>query len=413
MESRDIETAAEFCKLVGKTSLLDYLSLEGGIATPDEAREQLKARRKYLQGMQSNPKFKAEALSLIKSYATLDRVLSDLEVYRKHLNLAQESENLPIVEMTIRTMLRGGQASADQITFLETQAKSLGVSGYTFRELLARLTIEANFAPNPLESIEPAYDEDFYQLLGVSPFASRDDVYNAYRQRHEEARALSDRGAATRLLVRLDKAWKILGDATQRNMYDMSRTRTGPPARSRDFGDHATAPPARFRDDSTPFATPPPVTLPPTGRRGTAGPMARMDVIGSTNREVELHGPGAVEESILVRNVGEGPMPGRVSSDAPWLTVSPAVLDAKRTEQVILVRADPQQAVGARPTAVVSIATTHGERATVQFTLIRPSSKPPYVVGGIALAVFLVALAVVATKFSASPPPVHPQEVSA
>ena len=80
MNPRHLELADEFSKLVGKPHLLDYLGLAKGTST-DEARSELKKRRKYMQGMQSNPKFKAEALFLIKNFGALDALLHDPAQY--------------------------------------------------------------------------------------------------------------------------------------------------------------------------------------------------------------------------------------------------------------------------------------------------------------------------------------------
>ncbi len=52
MEPRDLENAAQFCKIVGMPDLLAYLGLQGEIDL-SEARAKLKSRRKFMQGMQA------------------------------------------------------------------------------------------------------------------------------------------------------------------------------------------------------------------------------------------------------------------------------------------------------------------------------------------------------------------------
>src|SRR5690606_1765364 len=111
-----------------------------------EARQKLKARRKYMQGMQGNPKYKQEALYLIKHFAALDAVLSDPAAYLTDARRRAESVHLPILEMTVRGVLAGGNLTAEQEEYLRRNAVELGVSEPTFDALLDRLTREMGVA---------------------------------------------------------------------------------------------------------------------------------------------------------------------------------------------------------------------------------------------------------------------------
>ncbi len=427
MEPRHIEKAAEFCKLVGSPNLVEYLGLDAASADSAEVRAKLKDRRKYMQGMQSNPKYKAEAVFLIKNFRSLDKLLTDLDGYLAAVRREVESENLPIVEMTIRTVLKGGQMGADQKDYLLKQAADLGVADDTFNEILRKLAADAgvplpgevpldkegeHMRPNEGDSdhgsrVDPTnIEDDYYVLLGIHSNATRDDVYNAYRRRHEEARAMPDKGAATRLLIRLDRAWKVLGDPEKRRIYDLGRKRTGPPARDREMARHnqsETAPPARERGDiaTTDLTTQTSddvAEVPTTLTKGNP----QLEVVGSTNRTIELTNLEPIEESILIRNVGDGQMSGRVVTDVPWLVPSPRAIDAKRREQVIVIRIEPGGIPTAEGAGTVSIQTDHGERSTVQFNVVKPFSFTPVIalVGGVAAIGVVIILAALAFFFA-------------
>jgi hypothetical protein len=395
------EKAAEFCRLVGKPDLLDYLGVPHDF-DPEEAREKLRERRKYLQGMQANPKFKNEAVTLIKNFAALEQTLTEGAAYHEHLRRQAESEHLPIVEMTIRTVLKGGSLGKEQQDYLRKQASDLGVSNTSFLALLTRLAAEHDVvlpadSESPTAPAQAQFEEDLYRLLNIPSAATRDEVYQAYRARHQEARALRPAADSESMLLRLDKAWAILGDPALRDVYDMSRHTTGPPARARDVDmGQQTAPPSRrfqepptLSNDTAPIRRPEPATVPPADRFGEP----RLEVLGDTTRRFQL-GAGPIETTILVRNVGEGQMQGRVTSDEAWLAVQPPMLDPTRREQVITVRVLPHLLVAQAGSGVVTIQTHHGERAGVVFEVVRaPSRLPMLIFGALILGFAIVALA--------------------
>ena len=65
-------------------------------------------------------------------------------------------------------------------------------------------------------------DQDLYQLLGVSPDASREEIALAWRRRardeHPDARP-ADADAPSRFRA-LAEAWQVLGDPSRRAAYD-------------------------------------------------------------------------------------------------------------------------------------------------------------------------------------------------
>jgi hypothetical protein len=392
MNPRNLDLAAEFCSLVGAPDLLSYLGVEAD-ADEASARSKLKKRRKYMQGMQGNPKYKQEALFLIKHFAALNEVLGDLPAYRAEARRRSESEHLPVLEMTVRGVLAGGGLTEEQEEFLRHNAIALGVSERTYEEILRRLAKEAGVPlvgglPTPPPVPERGEARDLYQLLRIPPSASPSEVAEAYQQRRTEAEVSGK--ASPELIRKLDIAKKVLTNAAARQQYDLTAARTGPPARTREVvppsGPQyaATAPPVRRRGSHDPESLPP-------GQRSLS---SRLEVLGEPVRSVSVGGGPHTAEPIRLRNGGSGPMMGKVSADVPWVELSPTTLDPDAEEQQIEVTIDgsavPEAAVS---TAVVTIVTEKGERARVVLEVQR-SSRGPLIIGAIVVAVLLAAAAV-------------------
>jgi hypothetical protein len=62
-------------------------------------------------------------------------------------------------------------------------------------------------------------DEDYYDLIGVDPEATRDEIKEAYRARRREVDALGTPEAKAEA-ARLNRAWNVLSDPVQRERYD-------------------------------------------------------------------------------------------------------------------------------------------------------------------------------------------------
>jgi hypothetical protein len=306
MDPRQLELAAEFCKVAGKANLVEYLGLEPG-CTSVEALEQLKRRRRYMQGMQSNPKYKTEALLLIRNFSGFQALLGDPKTYLSETRRRAETTHLPVLEMTIRGALRGGALSPEQVDYLRRNAQELGVGDETFVGTLTRLVMEAGYAPPvsvpkvPAPPTDPVVPPpagrstgefpgpppiaptvrtlspsappvrplalpgqaeleiaDHYQVLGTTRASTRAEIREAWQERLRVARATLSAEDAARAIARFDQAWSVLADSGAREAYDLARKSTGPPARDREVTDpsgfrpsplHApTAPPVRQRN---------------------------------------------------------------------------------------------------------------------------------------------------------------------
>jgi len=390
MDNRNLDLAAEFCKLVGKTHLLAYLGLPDD-ASPEAAQKKFKARRKYMQGMQSNPKYKTEAIFLIKNFGALSKVLESPIPYIKDANRRAESQHLPVLEMTIKGVLAGGSLTHEQEDYLRRNAVELGVSEATFEDVLARLCADAGvdrasaaitISPEELKNV------DFYHLLSVPRHASRDEIYAQYRGRKEECKTITDPKQRESLRTKVEKAWKVLSDEASRQQYDLSWTRTGPPARAREVArpvQVSTAPPIRLRDADPGQA---PITAP------SLTP-ARLEILSEPRQKVPIS-EALVNISIEVRNAGEMPLRGTVRSDVPWLSVLTTSLAPELKRQPVKVQIDPGLVEGRSATGTITLVSENGDATTVTFVAVRKNPKAMlYVAAGGGVALLLLLLVVV------------------
>ncbi|MFT6142223.1 MAG: hypothetical protein ACJAZO_000440 [Myxococcota bacterium] len=148
MDPRHLELAAEFGQLTGTADLIAYLGLAPG-ATTIEAKASLRARRKKMQGMQGNPKYRREAVFLIKYSSAFESLLEDIESYKRASIASHEATQVPILEMAIQGALAGGSVSDEQSKHLRDMARRLSISDGTFDATLIRLTEGHNGASRP------------------------------------------------------------------------------------------------------------------------------------------------------------------------------------------------------------------------------------------------------------------------
>ena len=79
---------------------------------------------------------------------------------------------------------------------------------------------------------------------------------------------------------------------------------------------------------------------------------------------------------ITIANAGEGPMPGTVSTDAPWIQISPGTLDPTRRRQVIEALVEPDAMPGNTAKATITVETDHGEIQTVTIDALKYVISP-------------------------------------
>ena len=150
MNPRSLQVADEFCRLVDTPDLLSYLD-----AGPSDGREAvvaaLKAKRRYMQGMQSNPKYRRAALHFIKNFTDLEQVLDDPLAYHKEIARRARSEALPMLEAIVQGAMLDGPLTSSRRDALWRKADTMGFTRQEFD-----VVIEAYDRPNTEEIGDPA-----------------------------------------------------------------------------------------------------------------------------------------------------------------------------------------------------------------------------------------------------------------
>ncbi|MFT5455665.1 MAG: DnaJ-domain-containing protein 1, partial [Myxococcota bacterium] len=203
MKRKPLDVAREFCELTGAADLLSYLELDAGAST-DEAVVALTARRRRLQGMQGNPKYKAEALFLIRNFASLEDALADPAAHAEAMAESPDTGYARIFEATLRSLLAAGAILPAQREHLERNAADFEIGPAAFREMLSRLSVEAGrpgLPPVPSSRAESSTSGrglvardalNHYQVLGAERFATFEDIRRTYHARATEAGQYAD-----------------------------------------------------------------------------------------------------------------------------------------------------------------------------------------------------------------------------
>lgn len=133
--SRELKIATDFCKLVEVVDLYEYLGVSRD-APVDEAKAALAKKRKYMQAMQANPKFKDSARYLIKHYRTIDRVLDEPAAHLEAMRQVREDEVMPMLVIALDGVLADGMLTAEEERFVRKLAVDFGVSVARYEEKL-------------------------------------------------------------------------------------------------------------------------------------------------------------------------------------------------------------------------------------------------------------------------------------
>ncbi|MBN2799999.1 MAG: methyltransferase domain-containing protein [Deltaproteobacteria bacterium] len=161
MDERDLIAAAEFCQLVESSDLLEYLGLSKA-ASPDECQSALGEKRKRLQSMQANPKYKDSAKLFLKSFRAFQRVLESPGEHLDYARRQREEARMPMLHFAIDSVLADGAISHMEEAFVRKTALELGISLERYQD---ELRARASAAGVPL----PDEDGDAQQREGT-PF---------------------------------------------------------------------------------------------------------------------------------------------------------------------------------------------------------------------------------------------------
>lgn len=509
MNERDFDEISRFLTMVGKATLFEYLEL-GTDASEGEVDQAIKARRAWAQGQQANPKYRGEALWIIKNVRAMrDALVDHKDQYLERVQSRDQEKNLEVLTLFIRGTLASGSLTPAGEAAILAQGRKLGLPDLIVQQRIRALAAEHGVAAGAAPSAAEALP-DHYAVLGLSPAATDEEIELAYRARYRWARSLADTRRSREEYARLDAALRDLKDPARRAAYDQvrgGRPATPRPATPPDEGVGYLPPPADdplthpstglepsnysaslgsggprlapARQDraelTEPPGTPPPVrpdradgaplfglsappgtplpvapepvrpsAVPPEVRMRTAPPGTRAvpppatprrepvprveaeparpgsapggehvprpdQVTGKTlslapareSTRLELASPATVslrvgrsgeQARILLRQVGEGAVTGRVLADRDWVTVDPARLDPGKTQHTITARVHAERMPRQRGSSVVTIVPSHGPRLSVTIEAERRRGPSPAVLGGALLALLLLGL---------------------
>ncbi|HHO53464.1 MAG TPA: methyltransferase domain-containing protein [Deltaproteobacteria bacterium] len=136
MEPGDLEVASMFCRLVQTADLFEYVGLAPD-APLTEAVDALSKKRRRMQSMQANPKFKESATFLIKNYRRLERVLAEPQAHLAAMRLEREEEHVPMLMLALEGVLADGRVTAAEEAFLRQATLHLGISEERYAAVLA------------------------------------------------------------------------------------------------------------------------------------------------------------------------------------------------------------------------------------------------------------------------------------
>ena len=420
MEARDLELIDSFLAQVAKKSLLDYYGLDDTAPNP-AAEAAIKKRRGWAQGQQANPKYRSEAMWLIKHNGLVRRaLLDDRKSYLQHANSKHVDAGLEKLTPFIEGALAAGTLSESAEQAVRRKAESLGLPDHLvtahIEKLLANAGASRAGAP-PTDSGEEFVD--YYELLDVPPSASFEDIERAHRQKCRWARNLRDKQRASTIYAQLDQAWRVLKDPAHRRRYDADYARrksepeegwsqddakrnrpppkdtsTEPTIRMKPLDAAALAGGLGFSDTDAPTQEVKPPKPPKSISKrtlglsqGTTSTKRRPRLAVASPELVQVKARrGPVERRIVVKNTGRGRMPGRVASDRDWLEVDRSRLDPDALEQEITVTIQPSRMPRSKSVALVTVVTDHGERRAITFRVERqPVAMPLLAAGGVLL----------------------------
>lgn len=428
MDRREFDEITRFLSAVGQPSLLTYYGIQES-SSISEVDAVVKKRRAWAQGQQSNPKFKLEAMFLIKQNALIRKaLLEEPEEYRAFLGSGDVLRSVEALQAFIKAAVRDGTLPPQAEASIRKQGRDLDLPDalitHQIERALAAMGAQraSDVEPTPAPSVQ-----DFYAVLEVDPAASTEQLEQAYRARYRWARNLTDLMHSAEVLGQLDRAWAVLRDPERRSRYDARRGQwpTAPSAEA--TADVPTpappaatpplpaAPPSPFPAPipAAPVASPPPLTMPAppapvdspparlvsddldsTGTRlpvppppmptlGPVVPPGRGPAPRARAPRLTIDGPETIvlkatepriRHRLLVRNTGDAPMPGRIVVDHDWVEVTRTQLEPKAVTQVVEVTIHADRMPWRAGKTALTVVGDHGERKSITFEVARAGS---------------------------------------
>lgn len=421
MEKRELEEIERFFAGLGHRTPLAYYGLpEDADAAAIEAA--LKKRRAWAQGQQANPKYRNEALFLIKSNTMMRRLLIEQhDEYVEHFG--EGNPRLTELNDFVRKHLSDtGWNPASEVA-IRALGKRLEFEDSLVEARIQAIARDLNVKREGDADLGDLGVIDAYELLAAEHNASAAELEAAYRARYRWARSLKDHEKSGQVLAALDAAWRILQNPERRAAYDAHRQELGEATEEVEKGARALGellagagsseesrssavlleavrqrgmgttprpePPALSMpmpagSDAVPLS-PPPLAAEIQGRTiGLAsGPQMvrdrapRLKVPVKVPVLIQLPRSGSLNWSLRVVNEGQGRMPGKVVSDVPWLVPSRDWLDPLAREQDVVVEVLGGLMPGRIATGTVTVVTDHGQRVPVTIEARRATLVGP------------------------------------
>jgi len=411
MDARALDEIQRFLRTVGKESLFDYFSVRAD-APDDTIAAALRDKRAWAQGQQSNPKYRQEAVWVIKNSALCRRALVDERAaYLDALRSGEESRQIQVLGLFIQGSLAEGVLTPSAESAIRQQGQRLGLSPARVEEC-----IESQLRQSGAVRTTTAPPVDPWAELDLPRSADRAAIERAYEDKSAFARRNPDGRVAAELLARLDAARKAAlarpEPPTGPTPVAVTETPTGPldsegrgapsspspaepaPAPPRNAPASPAPSPAVPAEPLRPTPTLPPVAAPAAepstgGLRlaGAAPPApppgvaralpsspeggvsrapsraARLEIEGPEQRALTVGSHGRL--TVVLHRVGAGPLPGRAFSDREWVTVDPPRFDLNAERQELTVRIDGRAMGRRRAVALVSFVADDGQRRSV------------------------------------------------
>ena len=142
MKQLEFDDITQFLTSVGRDSLFSYYGVSPDAPGP-VVEQAISARRRWAQGMQSNPKYRQEAVWIIRNNSRLkDLLLNNRAAYLGQLSEEKDEANLEFLSLFIRGTMFSGTFSPEAEEAIRRQAGQLGISNEILEERIQTLLAE-------------------------------------------------------------------------------------------------------------------------------------------------------------------------------------------------------------------------------------------------------------------------------
>lgn len=169
----DFEELSDFLRRVDHESLFDYYGVRSDAPRP-VLEQAIASRRRWAQAQQANPKYRVEAVWLIRNNNRVKSLLLDeIEAYKAQLRVESQQSNLDVLSLFIRGTMYSGAFTAEAEEAARRQGEMLGIPKDILEMRIEALLAEngavrtsASQAAPPTHTTEPSRADQAGQLLG-------------------------------------------------------------------------------------------------------------------------------------------------------------------------------------------------------------------------------------------------------